>query len=242
MHKILLIEDDKFSQELVRRSLGDSYKMVYVTSLKKASSELLRHQFDLILLDLTLPDGDGFKFCSAVQNNQLTRKIPLIILTAKDDVDDKVMGFSLGADDYIVKPFHSKELRARIEGKIRKYKETQTSDELIMRGQIKIDVLRQKMYLNQGCEEIDLTLTPLEFKLLLFLAKNEDRVFTRNQLLMEVWGTDVIVTDRSIDTQISGLRKKMGSYSKCLQSIYGEGYRFTSSLDIKPKDQAWGSR
>ncbi|MGE3975362.1 MAG: response regulator transcription factor [Bdellovibrionales bacterium] len=226
MHNILLIEDSEPIKDLVCHSLGADFKVAWVSRLQEATKILNENSFDLILLDVGLPDGDGFKFFSLLLNSHRFKKIPVIFLTAKDDVSDKVLGISLGAEDYIVKPFQPEEFKARIEMRIKKNKSHQTETKTLQIGNIEINFNSQRAAIYIESKRHNLTLTPLEFKLLTLLISHEDQIFSRNQLMNQVWGEDTYLTDRCIDTHIYLLRKKLGPFAECIQTVYGEGYRF----------------
>jgi len=230
MYKVLLVEDSEESKDLVCRALGPGFEVLWAINLEKAFKNINENQCDIILLDVGLPDGDGFRFFSQLLNDHRHKKIPVIFLTAKDGVSDKVLGFSLGADDYIVKPFQPAELKARIEMRLKKYHLQQSEAQVLSKGEIEINLNAQRAFLVADKKKVDLQLTPLEFKLLTLLATHDDQVFSRNQLLDKVWGTETYLTDRCIDTHIYALRKKLGGSAGYIQAIYGEGYRF--SLDI----------
>ncbi|HEX4923945.1 MAG TPA: response regulator transcription factor [Bdellovibrionales bacterium] len=227
MFRILLVEDSPEAQKLVTSCLGQAYDLVAASTCAEATSLIRNGQYDLILLDVMLPDGDGYQLCSLIQNNESTRDIPIIFLTAKDSLPNKVMGFSLGADDYIVKPFDPLELRARVEAKLRRISRKKEASEIIQKGDIQVNIPFQRAYLLENGQKRDLGLTPIEFRLLLYFVQRLDQVLTREQLLLAVWGDDIHVSDRSIDTHVSKLRKKLSPKSDYIQSIYGTGYVFS---------------
>jgi len=227
MFRILLIEDSPEAQKLVTSCLGQAYDLVTASTCAEATSLIRSGQYDLILLDVMLPDGDGYQLCSLIQNNESTRDIPIIFLTAKDSLPNKVMGFSLGADDYVVKPFDPLELRARVEAKLRRMTRKKEASEIVQKGDIQVNIPFQRAYLLQNGQKKDLGLTPIEFRLLLYFVQRLDQVLTREQLLLAVWGDDIHVSDRSIDTHVSKLRKKLAPRSDYIQSIYGTGYVFS---------------
>jgi len=228
MEYILLVEDSVEIQKLVIGTLGKRVEVIPALTVAEGLSLVEKYQFSLIIIDIMLPDGDGFQLCSALQSNEKTRGIPAVFLTGKEGITDKVMAFSLGADDYIVKPFQPLEFRARIEAKLKKYRERKEDQEIIQKEDLWISVPYQKAFLIEGTEKRDLGLTPIEFRLLLNLARRERQVFSRDQLLTAVWGDDVYITDRSIDTHISSLRKKLDKRAYYVQSVYGSGYLFST--------------
>jgi len=230
MYKLLLIEDSEESKDLVCYALGSAFEVTWASSLEKAFKSIGENQCDIILLDVGLPDGDGFRFFSQILNDNRFKKIPVIFLTAKDGISDKVLGFTLGADDYIVKPFQAAELRARVEMRLKKYHSQQNEGQIFIKGNMEINLGAQRAFLLIDKKKIDLQLTPLEFKLLTLLASHNDQVFSRNQLLDQVWGQETHLTDRCIDTHIYSLRKKLGEFGGYIQAIYGEGYRFSTDF------------
>lgn len=177
---------------------------------------------DLIILDLMLPEVDGLEICRILKKDKRTSLIPIIMLTAKGTETDKVVGLELGADDYMVKPFSPRELIARVKAVLRRT-ETKTEEiKIIKRNDLMIDLEKYKITIKG--KQIDLTTT--EFKLLTILAERPGFVFTRNQLLDKLWGTDKIVLDRTIDVHIRQLRKKLGKTGKLIESVRGIGYKF----------------
>jgi two-component system phosphate regulon response regulator PhoB len=191
-------------------------------ALRKVRSD----PFDLIVLDLMLPGMDGLAFTKTVKNDSRLRSIPIVMLTAKGEEADIVTGLELGADDYITKPFSPKVMIARVRAAIRRHKE-EPEDEMAI---VKIHDLEinpgRRSVLAKG-EPIDLTYT--EFQVLLLLAKRPGWVFTRSHIVNSIRGNDYPVTDRSVDVQIVGLRKKLGPYGKYIETVRGVGYRFKES-------------
>lgn len=241
MYSILLVEDSPDAYNLVKRSLGLSVQLEWAKTLSEATKAIEEKTFDLILLDVVLPDGDGYRLCSILQTNDNLRNIPIIFLTAKNSVTDKVLGFKVGADDYVSKPFDPLELKARVEARLKK-KERQAEESDILRiGGLEINKATQKVKVSDGDNMIDVELTPIEFKLLLLLTKDLNKVYTRDEILDTVWGENVHVYNRSVDTHVSKLRKKLGPKADYIESVHGSGYRFTtkhladnSRVDIAP--------
>ena len=186
-------------------------------------------KFDLILLDLMLPDGSGLDLCKKIKSNSETEATPIIILTAKDDEVDKVVGFELGADDYVTKPFSVRELILRVKA-ILKRSDTKTKEVVEVErqfGDLKIDVDSHEVHVDSQLIE----LTALEFRLLKELVDKRGRVQSRDQLLSEVWGYNAEVSTRTVDTHIKRLREKLGSMGKYVQTIRGVGYKFSRTPD-----------
>ncbi|MCZ7592673.1 MAG: response regulator transcription factor [Kiritimatiellae bacterium] len=221
---ILLIEDDEDIQELVSFHLGKEGYTVTAESSGEAAIEVARKDLpDLILLDLMLPGIDGLQVCRTLRGETTTKRVPIVMLTAKGEEADIVTGLEVGADDYITKPFSPKVLVARIRNIMRR-KAREPADE---QSQITV----HKMVIHPGRHEvriegkrIDLTYT--EFRVLQFLARRPGWVYTRQQIVDAVRGEDYAVTDRSVDVQIVGLRKKLEEHGDYIETVRGVGYRF----------------
>lgn len=234
MSSILVVEDALDFQAMIRRTLAQSgYTVTCVSTAAEALDQLDRSQFDLVLLDIVLPDGDGYRVCSRMQNDDGLRNVPIFFLTGRTEVHDKLLAFSLGADDYIVKPFDPVELRARVDAKLAKRRIQQTIEDCIRKGDLKIDLPGQRVsVLSKSGKETDLRLTPAEFKLLHVLARNEGKVCSRSMLLNAVWGRDVHVLDHNVYTHICALRRKLSSKSTHIESVPRMGYRFVVSRNL----------
>ena len=228
--KILIIEDEPDIRRNLEYNLGrEGFNASSVGTLDKAYKKIKSKKFDLILLDLMLPDGSGLDLCKKIKSNSETEATPIIILTAKDDEVDKVVGFELGADDYVTKPFSVRELILRIKA-ILKRSDTKTKEVVEVErqfGDLKIDVDSHEVHVDSQLIE----LTALEFRLLKELVDKRGRVQSRDQLLSEVWGYNAEVTTRTVDTHIKRLREKLGSMGKYVQTIRGVGYKFSRTPD-----------
>ena len=222
---ILIVEDEEDILELLEYILSkEGYKVASVDSGEQCLSAVKRERPDLIILDLMLPGRSGLDICKDLKSSAEYKEIPVVILTARGDETDIVLGLELGADDYITKPFSPKVLAARLRTVLRRRSVPAKDDpQLIEKDQLRIDVARHEVTL--AGELLDLTAT--EFKLLRFLVQNEGKVFTRLQIVHAVHGTDYPVTDRSVDVQIVGLRKKLGDFGARIDTVRGVGYRFT---------------
>ncbi len=227
---ILVIEDEPDIRRNLEYNLGrEGFKASSVGSLDEANEKLKLKKFDLILLDLMLPDGSGLDLCKKIKSNSETEATPIIVLTAKDDEVDKVVGFELGADDYVTKPFSVRELILRVKA-ILKRSDTKTKEVVEVErqfGDLKIDVDSHEVHVDSQLIE----LTALEFRLLKELVEKRGRVQSRDQLLSEVWGYNAEVTTRTVDTHIKRLREKLGSMGKYVQTIRGVGYKFSRTPD-----------
>jgi two-component system phosphate regulon response regulator PhoB len=224
--KILVVEDEAPIQELLQFNLERSnYRVKVVDTGEQALASAAQFSPDLILLDIMLPGTDGLEVCRQLKSDPETESIPIIMLTALCEEADIVAGLELGADDYITKPFSPRVLLARVKAALRRVaaaKPDSGSRERIRVHGISIDIARHKVEYNG--EDIALTFT--EFKVLQLLAGQPGRVFTRYQIVDGVHGDDYPVTDRSVDVQIVGLRKKLGDAGQFIETVRGIGYRF----------------
>lgn len=222
--RILAVDDEEDILELLRYNLcREGYDVICVETgeegLEKARKELPA----LILLDLMLPGIDGLDVCRLLKQDPDTAEIPIIMLTAKGEESDVVTGLELGADDYITKPFSSKILIARIKAVIRRKDEASAEDDdVLKRGLLVINPGRREVI--YGGKSLDMTFS--EFEILYHLAKRPGWVFTRNQIVKSVKGDDYPVTERAVDVQIVGLRKKLGNAGDYIETVRGVGYRF----------------
>ena len=222
--KILIIEDDPDILELVQYNLEREGYQVYTSKDGelglRLSEEILP---DMILLDIMLPGLDGIKVCKKLRDENKTHKIPIMMLTAKSEESDIIVGLEMGADDYITKPFSPKELIARIRAILRRTKEDPTPQLQGVHsvGPVTIDPERHEVYLRGKI----LTLTLAEYKLIATLISRPGRVFTREQLLDQVSGSDTVVIDRNVDVHVRSIRKKFGSDADFIVTVRGVGYK-----------------
>lgn len=221
---ILVVEDEDDIQELIKYNLEkEGYTVRCASTGEKALEHVQYETPDLILLDLMLPGVDGLTVCRQLRAGQSGRGIPVIMLTAKGEEVDVVTGLEIGADDYVAKPFSPRVLLARVRAVLRrKGAPVCDGDARIRRGDIEIDPARHQV-LAKGTP-VDLTFT--EFRVLQFLAQRPGIVFSRYQIVDAVRGENYPVTDRSVDVQIVGLRKKLGDCGGCIETVRGVGYRF----------------
>jgi len=221
---ILIVEDETDIIELLTFNLErEGYRVESARTGEEGLEKARRLAPDLILLDLMLPKVDGLEVCKLLRAKDSTRHIPVIMLTAKGEEADVVTGLEVGADDYVAKPFSPKVLIARIRAALRRNsEEAAESANIIRAGEVSIDPGRHEVKIDG--RRIDLT--PTEFALLTCLAKRPGWVYSRNQLVDEVRGTDTIVTDRAVDVQVAGLRKKMGKHGHLVETVRGIGYKF----------------
>ena len=229
LQKILLIEDEPdIRKTLVYNIAREGYDVTTASSLSEGKQHIDLASFSLIILDLMLPDGSGLDLCRDIKSDANKSNIPIIILTAKDDEVDKVVGFELGADDYVTKPFSVRELILRIKAVLKRGKTQPESLEIKRQfGELVIDIESHETFVNNE----PIVLTALEFKLLLQLIDRRGRVQSRDQLLSDVWGYSADVTTRTVDTHIKRLREKLGPMGKYVQTIRGVGYKFSRMPD-----------
>jgi len=224
--KILVVDDEEDILELVRYNLSkERYRVTSALTGEIALEKAREERPDLILLDLMLPGLDGLTVCRELKRDPFTSSIPIVMLTAKGEEADIVVGLELGADDYIVKPFSPRVLQARIKAVLRRRDHDDAEDASINIHDLSIHPARHEVLL----EGVPITLTTTEFRILHFLARRPGWVFSREQIINAVKGEDYAVTDRSVDVQIVGLRKKLGPAGECIQTVRGVGYKFKES-------------
>ena len=220
--RILIIEDDRDIVEMLEYNLRQAgYETLSALNGEDGIRLAAKEKPDLVILDIMLPIIDGFEVCRTLKNDDTTAHIPIIILSAKSQETDKVVGLELGADDYVTKPFSPRELIARTRAILRRGRDRRLGGRT-ERGDIVIDGTKHKVTV--GGEEISLTFT--EFKLLEFMARRPGAVFSRARILDAVLGQDAIVSDRTVDAHIKSLRHKLGPAKDYIQTVRGAGYRF----------------
>lgn len=221
--QVLVVEDEEDIQELIQYNLTrEGYRVECVGSGEEALSAAKSRKPDIIVLDLMLPGLDGLEVCRQIRRDDRVATTPILIVSAKGEEADIVAGLELGADDYLTKPFSPRELLARMRAVMRRGQhDTQTEVDVIEIHDIAIEHAQHRVHVKR--KPINLTLS--EFRILELLTRNPDRVFTRNQIIEALRGDDYPVTDRSIDVHIVGLRKKLGSSGKHLETVRGVGYR-----------------
>jgi len=219
--KILIVDDEADILTLLEYNLEKAgFRVISAKDGPDAIEITKRERPDLIILDIMLPSMEGTEVCKILKSGDATRHIPIIMLTAKGEEVDRIVGFELGADDYITKPFSPRELILRVKAVLKRGHEQEAK--IINAGPITIDIERSLATADGKV----LKLTALEFKLLLALAKSDGRVLSRDTLLDRAWGTEVYITDRTVDTHIRRLREKLGKSSKYIETVRGFGYRF----------------
>jgi two-component system phosphate regulon response regulator PhoB len=196
------------------------------TSIAEARRHLSEERFDLLLVDLMLPDGSGFELVSEVLGGDTDATPSVFLLTGRNEDHDKLHAFQLGAEDYITKPFSPTELRARVDGRMRRLLGSQGGGGL-KRGQLRLDTATHRVIVaSEHGGETSVDMTMLEFKLLHYFMRHEDQVLSRQQIMTAVWGANVHVLDRTIDSQVSRLRKKISAADHNIHTVTGAGYAF----------------
>ena len=222
--KILIVDDDINICEMLRVYLeNEGYEVKTANDGAEGLNSFKIYEPDLVLLDVMLPKKDGWQVCREIRE---TSSKPIIMITAKDEVFDKVLGLELGADDFVVKPFDMKELSARVKAVLRRYQaHTNQNDEDVIKFD-NIEISHQKYELKLCGKSVDVP--PKELELLYFLASNSNRVFTRDQLLDKVWGFDYLGDSRTVDVHVKRLREKLEGVSDkwVLKTVWGVGYKF----------------
>jgi two-component system alkaline phosphatase synthesis response regulator PhoP len=224
---IVVIEDDKDIVEIVRYFLEKENYRVHVAEDGLTGLDLAKKILpNLVLLDLALPKMNGFEVCKRMKRDHRLREIPLIMVTGKDDVEHKVEGLELGADDYITKPFHPPELIARVRANLRKQERTHSEDDYQYCG-ILMDTLKREVRYNNK----EVSLTAKEFELLCYLMENKGRVLTREMILNHVWGYHYFGTTRTVDVHITHLRQKISCLASAIATVKPLGYKLKESAE-----------
>ena len=225
MPAILVVDDDPAIREMIRLALvRGGYEVQEAGNALDARQTITSHPPDLILLDWMLPGQSGFEFARALQRDSGHNRIPVIMLTARDQEEDKVAALEAGADDYVAKPFSVTELLARIKAVLRRTIR-EAGSEVLATGALRLDPATHRASIN----DTPLELAPMEFQLLLFFMKHPERVYSRQQLIDRVWGTSVCVEERTIDVHIRRLRMALepSGHDHLVQTVRGSGYRFS---------------
>lgn len=223
--RILVVDDEEDLCEILKFNLeNEGYEVDTANSAEEAlKMDICSYQ--LILLDVMMGEISGFKMANMLKKDKKTAKVPIIFITAKDTENDTVTGFNLGADDYISKPFSLREVIARVKAVLRRTAAAETEKKVPERltyQTLVIDITKKKV----SIDEEEVPLTKKEFEILLLLVQNKGRVFSREDILARIWSDEVYVLDRTIDVNITRLRKKIGIYGKCIVTRLGYGYCF----------------
>ncbi|HKL12557.1 MAG TPA: response regulator transcription factor [Halanaerobiales bacterium] len=222
--KILIVDDEKNIRDLLKFNLeNEGYETIEAKDGEEAL-EKVQENIDLVILDLMLPEIDGLNVCKQIRNDEKTGDLPIIMLTAKSEDIDRIIGLELGADDYVTKPFNTRELIARIKALLRRISMSrgyEKEDKKIIKvNDLMINIKNHTVKVNDN----EIPMTPKEFDLLVFLIRNDDQVFTRDTLLSKIWGYEFSGDTRTVDVHVRRLRKKIGK--DLIKTVRGVGYKF----------------
>lgn len=225
-YRILVVDDEEDLCEILQFNLENEGYEVDTANSAEEALKLDLTKYHLLLLDVMMGEISGFRMASMLKKEPKTAEIPIIFITAKDTENDTVTGFNLGADDYISKPFSLREVVARVKAVLKRTaKNLEQPIELLRHETLVMDVEKKKVCI----DGLEVSLTKKEFEILLFLLENKGRVFSREDILAHVWPDEVYVLDRTIDVNITRLRKKIGIYGKCIVTRLGYGYCFEAN-------------
>ncbi|MBL8625524.1 MAG: response regulator transcription factor [Myxococcales bacterium] len=230
MHgRVLIVEDEVDLAATLEYSLTrEGYQVTVAHSGQAALAAALADPGpDVVVLDLMLPDIPGTEVCRRLREHERTRELPIVMCTAKDTEIDRVVGFEVGADDYVVKPFSVRELALRVRAMLRRSHRTEAESEILRFGRLKVDREAHRVWI----DDAEVTLTALEFRLLYTFLSRKGRVQSREALLSDVWGIDAEVTTRTVDTHVKRLREKLGEVGDYIETLRGVGYRFRDQPD-----------
>lgn len=221
---VLVIEDDRHISKLIKYNLHTAgFECLVFNSGEEALKSLDQKSVSLVILDIMLPGMDGLEVCRRIRQNKRTENTPILILTAKGEEVDRIVGLELGADDYMVKPFSPRELILRVKSVLKRGgKPEQRANDILVNREVILDISKYEVMVQNK----KVILTPMEFKLLKTLMERSGRVQTRENLLNDVWGFSEIVSTRTVDTHVKRLREKLGKSEKLIETVSGVGYRF----------------
>lgn len=220
MFKILIVDDEpKIRELIVKYGQFDGHIVVEAENGLDAINKVKNDNFDVIIMDVMMPELDGF---SAVKEIRKFSNTPVLMLSARGEEYDKIHGFEVGIDDYVVKPFSPKELMMRIEAILRRGKAIETDRDIFIYNGLKIDFTARSVFI----DDHEIQLFPREYDLLFYMVKNKGIALTREKLLNKVWGYDYFGNDRTLDTHVKLLRKSLSNYADCIKTLRGVGYRF----------------
>lgn len=224
-YRILVVDDEEDLCEILQFNLETEGYSVDVAYSAEEALKLDLTSYKLLLLDVMMGEMSGFKMARVLHENPKTARIPIIFLTAKDTENDRLTGFNIGADDYISKPFSIREVLARVKAVIRR--SVAATDDLVVEKVLEYDTLKMNLGNKKvTINDLEVQFTKKEFEMLKLFLENMDRVFTRDEILSRVWTDEVVVLDRTIDVNITRLRKKIGEYGKNIVTRLGYGYCF----------------
>lgn len=227
--KLLIVDDEEKIRKLISKyAVFEGYEVAEAENGMQAVEMLRNTQYDLVILDIMMPELDGF---SAAREIRKTSQIPIILLSARGEEYDKISGFELGVDDYVVKPFSPRELMKRVGAVLKRSRTAQPSEaahECVQLGGLEVDFTARQVTIDGSVQE----LSPKEYDLLFFMVRNRGIALTRDRLISEVWGFDFFGDDRTLDTHIKLLRKQLGDYARCITTLRGVGYRFEKNVEF----------
>jgi len=227
MEQVFLLEDSETTRMLIKKALEGACLMTSAATIKSAKEILRKKPFSLLILDLGLPDGDGIALLAEIRASGKQPNVPVFFLTSNKNIKEKITAFSLGADDYILKPFEPLELKARVLARLKNQSAVEERASVVDKGDLHLDLTCQRVHQKKNGELIPIDLTPREFTLLSFLVKHEEHVLSRDAILSAVWGDAISVSDRAVDTHLCNLRKKLQATEFGIDPVQGSGYRFT---------------
>lgn len=225
MKKLICIEDDPVTQMMIRKALGENFVLTLTSTLDETITRLATDKFDLALVDLSLPDGNGQHLCQYIRNRSDLSNLPIIVVSAESRPEQKIQMLNIGADDYVTKPFMGGELLARVNARLRPKPSEELKDQFEFAG-YRADFKKNRVFAPGGPA---INLTRLEHLILFYLIQNRESVLSRRQILDHVWPHAFEVSDRVVDTHVSRLRRKLGPLGDAIRSIHGVGYLFTTS-------------
>lgn len=227
--KLLIVEDDRSLAGVLEYNFSSvGYQVFCAHDGLDAINQARSKSPDLIILDLMIPVIDGIEVCRKLRSEEGTRDTPIMMLTAKSEESDQLVGFSTGADDYVVKPFSVRVLQERVKSLLRRLERgSGHGDDMVVKGSIRVDHVKHRAWVNDGAMD----LTPSEFRLLDTLIRNPGRAFDRSELIDSALGADTLVLERTIDVHIRSLRKKLGNQADMVETVRGVGYRFRESSE-----------
>jgi len=226
-NKILIVEDDKVQVELLSVALKEQFQVTVVNSIHEAEDQIKQRDYDMIIIDIGLPDGSGLNFLTRLRMDRHYSGCPIFILSSQSDLYTKISGLELGADDFLSKPIHPLELKARIKSKLYRLEQKDKSGKTLQVHTFSVDLEKRQVMIEEdkgGLKRIELT--NREFDLLVLLLRHEGVIFSRQDLIDRIWSKDHFITDRVVDTHVAAIRKKVSPYSKCIKTEYGLGYKF----------------
>jgi len=227
--RALVIEDDHDIAELVKTALGrERFTVTLAHDGTSGYERAIKDTPDVVILDIMLPGVDGLELCRYLRQNERTAHIPILILSAKSEEVDRVLGLEIGADDYLTKPFSPRELMARIKALLRRKDRQSEAGDVIIRGPLSIDIARHEVTMHGRVVE----LSAKEFNLLLCLVRGQGRVYSRDQLLARVWGDDYVGGSRTVDVHIRHIREKLPAAAAHIVTVKSVGYKFVDQAPI----------